>query len=430
MNVLLAPVETKLIVDFVLSVVFALLIGIELNNRLGEDERLKVFGTDRTFAFISTLGFVLYVITPHDLTAYLTGFVVIAALLTVYYFLRSQNQQTYGITAIVLALLVYALPAFVITQERWFSLLVIVIVMTLSEIKPQIKAFSSKILGSEFLTLSKFVVITGVILPLVPDRNFIPYFEISPHKLWVAIVVISSISYISYLVRKFIYPHAGLLLSGVLGGLYSSTATTFILARKSKEVQGSRYEYAAAILAANTMLFLRIWIIIFVFNQPLATSTAPIFGMLFLIGAATTYFMYRKIEPTVVNTSSTGIIDSNPLELRVAILFAGLYMIFSLLTAFVVSTYGNLGLTVLSYLVGLTDINPFIINLYQTHAGTLAAGVIATATINAVAGNTLLHGVYSLALCAKELRKPLVVGYLVLAAAVIAASVVVWLSWS
>ncbi|MBS1903844.1 MAG: DUF4010 domain-containing protein [Bacteroidetes bacterium] len=430
MNQLLAPAESKLIVDFVLSVVFSLLIGIELNNRLGEEERSKVFGTDRTFAFIGTLGFILYVITPGSLTAYLTGFCMIGGLLAVYYFLRSQNQQTYGITAIVLAFVVYVLPAFIITQERWFSLLVIVIVMTLSEIKPQIKAFSSKILSGEFLTLSKFLVITGVILPLVPDREFIPYIAISPHKLWLAIVVISSISYISYLVRKFMFPNAGLLLSGVLGGLYSSTATTFILAKKSKEVPGSRYEYTAAILAANTMLFLRVWIIIAIFNQPLASETAPVFAAMILVGTVATYFMHRKIEPTVVNTSSTGIIDSNPLELRVAILFGGLYMIFALLTSYVIATYGSLGLTVLSYIVGLTDINPFIINLYQTHATTLPAAVIATATINAVAGNTLLHGVYSLLLCAKELRRPLMIGYVVLVATVLGASIVVGVLWS
>lgn len=429
MNSLLAPAETKLIVDFVLSVVFSLLIGIELNNRLTRDERSKVFGTDRTFAFISILGFILYVISPGDLTAYLVGFCVLGALLLGYYIPRSIAQKTYGITAIVLALVVYVLPAFIMTQERWFSLLVIVIVMTLSELKPQIKAFSSKILGSEFLTLSKFLVITGVILPLVPDQTVIPLLDISPHKLWLAIVVISSISYISYLIRKFVFPDAGLLLSGVLGGLYSSTATIFILARKSKEVAGSPYEYTAAIVAANTMLFLRVWIIIYIFNPILASQTALLFGLLLFVGSALAYFMHRKIEPRTSASTAMEIIDSNPLELKVAVIFAGLYLVFSLLTTYVVNTYGNLGLTVLSYIVGLTDINPFIINLYQTHATTLAAGVIAVATINAVAGNTLLHGVYSLSLCAKPLRKPLFVGYAILAVAVIAASVAVSLTW-
>jgi uncharacterized membrane protein (DUF4010 family) len=418
-----------MIVDFVLTVVFALLIGMERNNQLTDHERERVFGTDRTFAFISTLGFILYVITPHDLTAYLTGFVIIGVLLAGYYVFRLKTEGYYGMTAVILALLIYTLPAFIITQPRWLSLLVIVLVMTLSEIKSQIKAFSSKLIGTEFLTLSKFLIITGVILPLVPDEVEIPYLNLSPHRLWLAIVVISSISYISYLLRKFVYPNAGLLLSGVLGGLYSSTAAIFILARKSKDVPGNPYEYTAAILAANTLLFLRVWIIILIFNEPLALATMPHFALLFLAGIGITYIMYRKEVSSKVGKPSPGFMDSNPLELKVAVIFAVLYVIFSFVTSYTVSRYGTAGLTVLSYVVGLTDINPFIINLYQSHATTVTASMMAAATLNAVAGNTILHGVYSLILCSKPLRKPLLLGYSVLGVAVILASVAIWLGW-
>ncbi|HYM19801.1 MAG TPA: DUF4010 domain-containing protein [Candidatus Kapabacteria bacterium] len=429
MKQLLGVEESKMIVDFVLTVVFSLLIGIERNNQLAENEREKVFGTDRTFAFISTLGYILFIITPHDLTAYLSGFFVIGALLVGYYVIRLKTEGYFGMTAVILALLMYALPAFIITEPRWFSLLVIVIVMTLSEIKSQIKAFSTKLIGTEFLTLSKFLIITGVILPLVPTEIVIPYLNISPHRLWVAIVVISSISYVSYLLRKFIFPNAGLLLSGILGGLYSSTATIFILSRKSKDVPGNIYEYTSAILAANTLLFLRVWIIIFVFNEPLALATMPHFTFLFLAGAAITYSMYRKEKSSKTPASSTGIMDSNPLELKIAIIFAILYVVFSFVTSYTVAQYGMAGLTVLSYVVGLTDINPFIINLYQSHATTLTSSMMAQATINAVAGNTILHGVYSLILCGKELRKPLVTGYGILGLAVVAVSVAIGLGW-
>ena len=93
--------------------------------------------------------------------------------------------------------------------------------------------------------------------------------NVSPYKFWLAIVVVSSISYFSYLLRKFVFPDTGILLTGVLGGLYSSTATTVILARKSKENIASNRVLGAMFLAM-TMMYLRIFLLALFFNQELA----------------------------------------------------------------------------------------------------------------------------------------------------------------
>lgn len=427
MKELLFTSESKVIIDFILSVIFALLIGIELNNRLQKEGRANSFGTDRTFTFISILGYILYTISPTSLAPYLVGFSVLGILLTSYYILRVRAESRYGMTAVILALLIYALPVFIITQPRWFSLLVIVILMTFSEIKPQLKAFSTKIFGDEFLTLSKFLVITGVILPLVPDREFVPFVPVSPHKLWLAIVVISSISYASYVVRKYIFPNAGLMLSGILGGLYSSTATVFILARKSKVVAGDRYEYAAAIIAANTMMFLRIWIITLFFNRDVAEMTAPIFLALYTIGTVISLVFYRKKHIDSAPIPPVEVIEKNPLELWVALLFALLYVVFSVITSYTISTFGSEGLHILSYVVGFSDINPFVISLFQTHSA-LTVSMLAIATINAVAGNTLLNGVYATVMSSKDVKKPLMIGYGLLTATLLTMSVILFLS--
>ncbi len=424
MKDLFFPAEAKMIVDFLLSIVFALLIGIELNNRLKEDERSKVFGTDRTFTFIAVLGYFLYIISPNDRLPYLVGFEIVGVILGIYYFSRIKAQGKYGITAIILALLIYVLPVFIITQPRWFSLLSIVIIMTLSEIKPQLKTFSSKIYGNEFLTLSKFLIITGVILPLVPDREFVPYIPVSPHKLWLAVVVISSISYCSYIVRKFIFPNAGLVLSGILGGLYSSTATVFILAKKSRNSETNRYEFAAAILAANTMMFLRVWLIVLFFSQEIALRVILPFSILVVLGLVISYFYYSKSNRSALTPPTSDVMDRNPLELRVAVLFAGLYVFFSLVTTYTIQNFGNSGLLLLSYLTGLTDINPFIIHLFQTKDIVIPAGLIAVSVLNAIAGNTMLNSIYSAAFSSKEVRKPLLAGYTILGTAAIMISLI------
>ena len=84
---------------------------------------------------------------------------------------------------------------------------------------------------NEFITLAKFLAIAGVILPIVPDRQLSPYINITPYKIWLAVVVISTLSYLSYLLKKFVFKKSGTIITGILGGLYSSTATTIILAK-------------------------------------------------------------------------------------------------------------------------------------------------------------------------------------------------------
>ena len=106
------------------------------------------------------------------------------------------------------------------------------------------------------------MVLAGVILPLLPDTPVSEQINITPYKFGLSIVAVSGISYFSYLLKKFVFPSAGILLTGILGGLYSSTATTIILARQSKEIADSN-KAVAAIMFATTMMYLRILLLAF-----------------------------------------------------------------------------------------------------------------------------------------------------------------------
>jgi uncharacterized membrane protein (DUF4010 family) len=285
------------------------------------------------------------------------------------------------------------------------------VVLLMAESKKSFGEFSEKIDREEFITLAKFILIAGIILPIVPDQQVSTFLNLSPYKVWLAIVVISAISYLSYLLRKFVFPQAGLLLTGVLGGLYSSTATTIILARKSKKNEGHFRESAAAIILATAMMFLRIYLLLFIFNREVGIKTGWWFLLLFLSSLATAYFLYRKDRSKASALPAENILeDRNPLEFKVALLFAGLYIFFSFVTQYTLNHFGSRGLHVLSFVVGFTDIDPFLLNLFQGkyNVTTLMIGL---ATFQAIVSNNVLKLSYGMLLGHRQMVKYLIQGF-------------------
>jgi len=400
-----------LFIQFLLTAAFSFILGLDQRKQHPENEEMFTFGTDRTFIFIGLLGFVLLVADPLGKYIFLVGGLALCVLLGIFYYQKIRIQNNFGLTTVLLALLTYTIPLVVITQPSWFTLLFFVLVLILSESKGAIIGFSRKVERSEFITLAKFIIIAGIILPALPDKQITTYLNLSPYKVWLAIVVISGISYLSYILRKFVFPDAGLLLTGLFGGLYSSTATTVILARKSKESDSNQREHAAAIIIATAMMFLRIYILILIFNRPVGIKTSPWFILMFLISLATAYFIYtgfKKPEKSVV--AKNILEDKNPLEFKIAIVFALLYIFFSFVTQYTLQNFGTGGLNVLSFAVGFTDIDPFLLNLFQGKYE-ITQLLIGMATFQAIISNNILKMFYARTLGSKNMRTYIFQGF-------------------
>jgi uncharacterized membrane protein (DUF4010 family) len=405
------------LIKFVLVAVFSLLIGLEQRRHNKDEAAETLFGTDRTFTLIGILGYIFYIISPQTLIPYSIGGVLIGGLLAIYYFQKIKMQQRFGMTSLVTALITYGLAPLLYTQNKALALLLVVAVLIITEIKENLRQFTTKFGNDEFISLAKFLVLAGVILPLLPDAPISDVINISPYKFWLAIVVVSSISYFSYLLRKFVFPDTGILLTGVLGGLYSSTATTVILARKSKEdIDGNRI--IGAMFLALTMMYLRIFLLALFFNSQIGAMLLPKFVILIIISAAIAFY-FTKIRKSAVKKGNEQIATSehqNPLEFKTALLFGGLFIVFAIVTQFVIKTYGGHGVSVLAFIVGVTDIDPFIINLFQGKMS-IGADIIAVAVLNAITSNNVLKLIYSLSLSDKSLRKELILSFGLLIAA-------------
>ncbi len=414
-------------INFFLVLIFSLLIGLEQRrHHINENEDL-LFGTDRTFTFIGLLAYVLFIADTVNYIPFLFGFALIGLLLSIQYYHKIGQNSKYGLTSTILALLTYCIPIMVFTQPIWLVLSFIVALLIVTELKSHFITLSKKASEEEFITLAKFIAFAGIILPLLPEANISEQIPISPYHLWLAIMVVSGISYCSYLLKKFVFPDSGIFLTGLLGGIYSSTATTIILARQNKN-ELSGLQTVSAIMIANGMMYLRILFLASIFNREVAGMLAIPFIAMFLI----TFLLSKLIDRKNQKTDSADVqgnnlaSEKNPLEFRTAAIFGVLFVVFALATDFVLKTYGSSGVTGLAFAVGVTDIDPFLLNLLQQKSG-IGQMTIVLAILNATNSNNLLKMLYSVTLSSKSIRKSLILNFSILIVSGLLLSIIFYL---
>lgn len=359
------------LVSFILVTLFSLLIGLSQRRiSLKREGETTLFGTDRTFTFIGILGYLLYILDPAELRLFMGGGLVLGVLLALNYYVKQSQFHVFGVTTIVIALITYCLAPIVLTQPSWFYLMVVVVVLLLTELKHTFTEIAQRMKSDEMVTLAKFLAISGIILPMLPKENFIPEINLTPYSIWLATVVVSGISYLSYLLKRYVFHESGVLVSGIIGGMYSSTATISVLARKSKKASVEELpEYVAAMLAAVSIMFLRFLILISIFSKDTLYIIYPYLLSMSVVAALTSFVIYRRRPLKKASEHAAEEEDnSNPLEFKVALIFAGLFVIFTVITHYTLTYAGTSGLAVLSFVAGLSDITPFILNLLQDTA--------------------------------------------------------------
>ena len=274
--------------------------------------------------------------------------------------------------------------------------MVVVTVLLFTELKHTFTELAQRMKNDEMITLAKFLAISGIILPMLPNENLIPDINLTPYTVWLATVVVSGISYLSYLLRRYVFHESGILVSGIIGGLYSSTATISVLARKSRKAPAQEApEYAAAMLLAVSMMFLRFLILIGIFSKEILAAIYPYLLIMSLVTAGVAWYLHRKRKQVPATDEEAEEEDSsNPLEFKVALIFAVLFVIFTIVTHYTLLYTGTGGLNVLSFIAGLSDITPFILNLLQGSG--VAVMVVTACCMQAIVSNIAVNMCYAL----------------------------------
>jgi len=258
-------------------------------------------------------------------------------------------------------LLMYAVGVYLTTGPTAVAVAIGGGVAVLLYLKPQLHELASKMGEADFKAVMQFALITLVILPVLPNQAYGPYEVLNPHRLWLFVVFIVAISLTGYVAYKFFGQSAGAMISGVLGGLISSTATTVSYARRSRAIVNSENLAAFVILVASTILYCRVLVILAAIVPPSLRVVAPPLGAMLGALAVLCVALWLKERHDPVQMP----VQTNPTELKPAILFGLLFAVVLLATAAGKAHFGQGGLYAVAALSGLTDVDAITLSTAQ-----------------------------------------------------------------
>jgi len=387
------------------------------------DERRP--GGIRTFPMLAIAGGVLYLFDTEHYIPFTAGLLILGAWLLVYYLAHvgehktQEDEPNVGLVVPILNILAYVLGAVSLAHEPWVAVTMTVAPVLLLTGREQLHALARRVEIKEIVTAGEFLILTGVVLPLLPNHPVSDLTAITPRQVWLALVVVASFSYASYLAQRYWAAAASGLWMAALGGMYSSTATTVVLARQAKADPALKRQAQAGITLATSIMYLRLLAVVLIFNRDLARVLAlPLCGLALagFIICALQYWHGRPADgsqATAMQVAQHG----NPLALGAAAIFAVLFVVVSIVSTIAKSQFGVSGIYGLAAIVGVTDIDPFVLNLAQGGISGVQTTALAAAILIAASSNNVLKALYAAFFAGGRSTVPSAIALVVLALA-------------
>ncbi|MDE2125215.1 MAG: DUF4010 domain-containing protein [Armatimonadetes bacterium] len=383
----------------ILVVLFlSLLIGLEREEHKTTSTHYT-YGGIRTLPLIGLLGYGIARATNDSPMAVGLGLAAMAVFMGIAYFHKLAVTQDAGVTSEMTGLLVYVLGVLVSRDLVWIAVSIGVLSLVLLELRVRVDALTKRFPPAEVSSAARFLLLTAVILPVVPNHAF-GAMQINPFKVWLVVVAVSGISYASYLLQMVLRGSGGVLVAGMLGGAYSSTATTVALGKASTAAHAPRL-YAGAITMASGVMYVRLALLLLFFNAGLFHLLVAPFLILAAVGVVAGWLTART-DPHTRPGSATTAQRPNPLQIGTAFLFAGIFVAMLVITQLVVTHGGGTALYSLAGVMGVTDVDPFIMSLTQSAGHATPLALAAGAIVVAAASNNMVKGVYAAVLADRE----------------------------
>ncbi|MDF2157093.1 MgtC/SapB family protein [Algoriphagus sp. CAU 1675] len=372
-------------------------------------EKVTGFAGIRSFVFVTLLGFMAgltyFLLSPW---VYL-GILISVAILTGVSYWVTATKGDIGSTTEFSVLISFVLGTLAFLGIIELSLMIMVLVVVFLSSKFRFIRIIGKITPDELYAFIRFVVIALLVFPFLPDQTFGPYQVLNPREVGWVIILTSGLGFLGYILIKFLGAQKGILLSGILGGLVSSTATTWIFAKKSKESPRYSSSCSVAIMASSSIMILRVMLWTFVFNKGLFNDLYLEFFLVFLSGfGMTIFYFFKQKEKKQVKTELP---EGKPLDIPGALMFGLIYVAILLIVSYANENLGERGILISSAIAGLTDIDAITITVSKLADLKLDYSIAFVALLISSISNTIFKFAIGAWAGSSALRKDLFWGY-------------------
>lgn len=392
--------------SLILSASLGALIGLirQWGEQQDESKDDYHFAGLRTFVLWSLIGYSAAFISESYAPLAFVAAVLVVGLHLVLFGVFSEEKAGTGFTTTAAAIVTLFLGALVFWDHLALAVMLAAITMLVLGLKQKSHSWTRRFTTEDIRSTLQFVAVTGVVLPLVPDKGYGPYEAINPYSLWLMVVLISGLGFVGYILMRVLGPRAGVALAGLVGGLASSTATTLAFSRESKVYPEFSAGFALAIIMACTIMLGRVIILLGFIHPEFITHIWLPFAIIALPGLLYALWLGLSGCQTEKDTDLPEL--KNPLGLSIAIKFALLYGIISFLVAVLSESNLTDGLLALSFLSGLTDMDAIALSITNhLKDGTVAATLATQAVILAAVANTVLKGGLAFGLGSRQLKR-------------------------
>lgn len=429
----LAPIDlsadtVSLTVVVQLLVVLGIGILIGLEREFTRKEGQKLFAGIRTYPFITLLGF-LSAFLSDAFTPWVFVLAGIGVLLFagISYVATVRNGEL-GSTSEMAVLLAFLLGGLVFTGKITLAVGIAVAMTALLSLKLQFHALVGKFTLKDVYALLKFIVISVLVLPFLPNTPIIDTYPfLVLRDIWLIVVLVAAVGFAGYLLARFLGAQRGIIFTALIGSLVSSTAVTMEFSRKSRATPQAGAVYGIGIVLASSAMFVRILAIVFVVNQTMFYRLLVPLLLCAAVGGVVSLVLYKRMHGLPTSPDANVEVE-NPLDLVGALKFGAMYTGILFLIHFIRDYAGAQGIYVAGVLSGLTDVDAISVSMSKMAGNPIAWDVAQQTVVLATLSNSIVKYSMSLLWGSPSLRRATSIGFgSIIAAGVLVLIGMVWL---
>ena len=365
---------------FLTSLALGLLIGLERERSPAARAGL------RTFSLVALAGTLGALLSEKSGAPWLlgAGLLVMGGMMVATYFKATESEDP-GTTTVAAVVVCYALGAMVWYGMEQLAVTLAILATALLYFKPELRGVSRTLTRLDLVSILQFAVLSFVILPILPNQDYGPYNALNPYQIWWMVVLISGLSLAGYAVLRIAGQRHGTLLTGLFGGIASSTATTLAFSRHGRDTPQLAGMAGLVILLANWVVLIRLSVLVAVLAPSLLRPMLTLLGSGVLAGLVVIYLLWRRLD----RQGSTPVLEmKNPTEIRAALSFGLLYAVVLFAAAWLSDWAGSQGVYAVALVSGLTDVDAITLSsLRLFNLGNLQIDQTANTILLAVLAN-------------------------------------------